>query len=103
LVFSNTATCRNAEQKIPSLHLLTLCETGSAHDFMLLGVKNVKIIRNMSMNNEIHKSYNRALKCFLIFTKCRLNFSGDLFVPSCTQQLHGGRFPMVINDDYSSL
>jgi len=27
---------------------------------MLIGVKNVKIIRNMSMNNEIHKSYNRT-------------------------------------------
>jgi len=26
---------------------------------LLIGVKNVKIILNMSMNNEIHKSYNR--------------------------------------------
>ena len=44
-----------------------------------------------------------ALKCFLIFTNCRLNFSGEVFVSSCTQQLHGGRWPMVINDGYSSL
>jgi len=28
---------------------------------------------------------------------------GEVFVSSCTQQLHGGRCPMVINDDYSSL
>jgi len=34
---------------------------------------------------------------------CSLNFSGEVFVSSRTQQLHGGQCPMVINDDYSSL
>jgi len=33
----------------------------------------------------------------------QVKFSGEVFVSSCTQQLHGGRCPMVIDDDYSSL
>jgi len=60
LLFLNTAAYRNTEQTSPSLHLLTLRETVSAHVFMLIGVKNLKITRNMSTNNEIHKSHNRT-------------------------------------------
>jgi len=48
-----------------------LCETGSANDFMLIGVKNVKIIHNMSMHNEIHISYNRTeiVPCFFWYVR----------------------------------
>jgi len=38
---------------------------------MMIGVKNVKIIRNMSMNNEINKSYNRTeiVSCFFWYVR----------------------------------
>jgi len=35
--------------------------------------------------------------------KLQVKFSGEVFVSSCTQQLHVGRCPMLISDDYSSL
>jgi len=93
-VILNTATYCNAEQRIPSLHLFTLCETGPAHVFMFIGVKNVTNIRNMPTNNQIHTSYNRteivssytsaenAINYFLKFTK------GYISAVKCVSSLH---------------